>query len=334
MINGQKSKQSEKLAKHPHLHSARMIRGLKIGLKIYRAEQLKIVIDRRLVALVKKRHEIVYQQGREYGTNGDCKRVVSHEELFIMAAKGKVEINYPEPGATKRKKGVKVKKPNEVIVRARLPEEEELTPEEVTKVKNAVYIHEFDDRELFPALCKYAGKAGVVGKRFVVEYANCGRKKCSAALNAGLTSVSGQILFDRYSSIEGFEDALKEVESYQVADMKSKAHTTREYAITTIKKVIDRCMVVEPVMTFDFGIKEMVQVVDEEGQGVFKFDQAGALKGIKLLGEFVPSIMNEVPTESGDSMESMKRLEEMTPQEVQGEIEKFLTMGRKKQKKR
>lgn len=40
----------------------------------------------------KKEHQIVYQQGRQYGSVGDCCTSVNNDELFELEAKGMIKI--------------------------------------------------------------------------------------------------------------------------------------------------------------------------------------------------------------------------------------------------
>lgn len=41
-----------------------------------------------------KTHLLIYQQGREYGTIGDCCEYLTHQELEMLSAAGYVQINH------------------------------------------------------------------------------------------------------------------------------------------------------------------------------------------------------------------------------------------------
>ena len=52
-----------------------------------------------------------------------------------------------------------------------------------------------------------------------------------------------------------------------------------DYVLTSIRDIVERCKQAEPVMKYDADSKAMVET------GEYKFDSAGALKGLDLLGK-------------------------------------------------
>lgn len=57
------------------------------------------------------------------------------------------------------------------------------------------------------------------------------------------------------------------------------------WILDSLKEVAERCMQKHPVMIFDKVEKEYVQKTDEDGEGVWEFDSAGANRALELLGK-------------------------------------------------
>ena len=66
-----------------------------------------------------------------------------------------------------------------------------------------------------------------------------------------------------------------------------KTKTTAAWVINNLREVVERCMQKTPVMVYDREERCKVQVEDEEGNGVWQFDSAGANRALELIGKHV-----------------------------------------------
>lgn len=64
-----------------------------------------------------------------------------------------------------------------------------------------------------------------------------------------------------------------------------KTELTAEYVIDHLMELVARCMQKKPVMEWDYENRELVQKLDEKGEGVWEFDSVGANKALRNLGE-------------------------------------------------
>lgn len=62
-----------------------------------------------------------------------------------------------------------------------------------------------------------------------------------------------------------------------------RVELTQDYVVDTLTEVVERCMERAPVMVR--AGREFVQLVDDEGRDVWRFDAKGANGALKLLGE-------------------------------------------------
>lgn len=69
------------------------------------------------------------------------------------------------------------------------------------------------------------------------------------------------------------------------AEYAEKSGVTREWIIERFKSISDRCVQAEPVM-IRVG-RSMQQLTDEEGNGVYQFDSAGANSATAHLGKII-----------------------------------------------
>ncbi len=53
--------------------------------------QTKIILDKKSPSS-KKEHQLIYQQGRQYGEVGDCCNYLSNDELLQLEEKGMISI--------------------------------------------------------------------------------------------------------------------------------------------------------------------------------------------------------------------------------------------------
>ena len=84
------------------------------------------------------------------------------------------------------------------------------------------------------------------------------------------------------------------------AEIREKTTVTQEYVVEKLKKVAERCMQEQPVMKFDYQTKEMVQATDENGEGIYQFDSAGANKALELLGKTIGIYKDKKELSSGE----------------------------------
>lgn len=69
------------------------------------------------------------------------------------------------------------------------------------------------------------------------------------------------------------------------AEYAEKTGITKEWVIERFKSISDRCVQAEPVM-IRVG-REMVHLTDEDGNGVYQFDSAGANTATAHLGKII-----------------------------------------------
>lgn len=69
------------------------------------------------------------------------------------------------------------------------------------------------------------------------------------------------------------------------AEYSKKTGITKEWIIERFKTISDRCVQAEPVM-IRVG-REMVHLTDEDGNGVYQFDSAGANTATAHLGKII-----------------------------------------------
>jgi len=98
-----------------------------------------------------------------------------------------------------------------------------------------------------------------------------------AAIRAGYSKktahVQGSVLL-AYPSVDAAVNA-------GLAEISEKLEISREYVLTSLKNVADRCMSAVPVTKRDKKTGELVET------GVYKFDSAGANKALENLGRHI-----------------------------------------------
>lgn len=67
---------------------------------------------------------------------------------------------------------------------------------------------------------------------------------------------------------------------------------TADYVLGSLKEVVQRCMVRQPVMVRDG--KDWVQKTDADGEGVWEFNSAGANRALELLGKHLRLFVDQV----------------------------------------
>jgi len=76
-----------------------------------------------------------------------------------------------------------------------------------------------------------------------------------------------------------------------------KVGVTAEYVIDNLREVTERCLQRAPVVG-PFG----VQVVDDEGRGVWKFDAKGAIGALELLGKHLGLFVERVKIDNPEDI--------------------------------
>lgn len=100
-----------------------------------------------------------------------------------------------------------------------------------------------------------------------------------AALRAGYTEASARTTASTLlanPNIRQFLDTLK-------APIEQKLGLTKEYVLENLMEVVERCLQKQPVMVRKG--RQLVQAIDENGEGVWKFDSMGANTALGLLGK-------------------------------------------------
>lgn len=104
-----------------------------------------------------------------------------------------------------------------------------------------------------------------------------------AAIRAGYSQSSAQQQSSRL--------LLNDVIQAKIQELRQKVSEKLEidalWVLKRFKEISDRCMVAVPVMEFDHVNKCMVQKADEEGNGVWEFDSAGANRATEMIGKHI-----------------------------------------------
>lgn len=111
-------------------------------------------------------------------------------------------------------------------------------------------------------------------ERFVEEYL-VDLNATAAAIRAGYSrnraSEIGWQLLQKTTVLQAIQTAQ--------ADNSARTAITQEYVLANLKEIVERCMQRAPVTTARGG-----QVLDKNGNAVWKFDARGANKALELLG--------------------------------------------------
>lgn len=84
-----------------------------------------------------------------------------------------------------------------------------------------------------------------------------------------------------------------------IAGQEKRTLITADYVLNSLKEVADRCMQKTPVMV-KIG-KNLVQKVDEKGEGVWEFDSSGACRALELLGKNKRLFIEKIDLNFNDS---------------------------------
>lgn len=102
-----------------------------------------------------------------------------------------------------------------------------------------------------------------------------------AAIRAGYSPKTANEQASRLLADVNIASRVRELREEQ----EQRTEITADFVIQSLKEVALRCMTNKPVMEWDYEAKELVQKVDENGQGVYEFDSQGANRALELLGK-------------------------------------------------
>jgi len=104
-----------------------------------------------------------------------------------------------------------------------------------------------------------------------------------AAIRAGYSPSSAQQQSSRLLLNDVIQAKIQELR----AVISEKSEIDALWVLKRFKEISDRCMQAVPVMIFDHVEKCMVQKENEEGDGVWEFDSAGANKATEMIGKHI-----------------------------------------------
>jgi phage terminase small subunit len=100
--------------------------------------------------------------------------------------------------------------------------------------------------------------------------------------------------------------------------MKERAESLKidaGFVLKSLLEVYGRCMENTPVMVWDGEQKAMVHEINENGIGVYKFDSAGALKALEMIGKHLKMFTDKSEITGADGNELTIRI--VRPNEAQ-----------------
>lgn len=100
-----------------------------------------------------------------------------------------------------------------------------------------------------------------------------------AAINAGYSKKTAYSIASENLRKPEVQAYIKEL----IENRSKRTKITQDEVVANIVEVMNRCMQKVPVMTYDKEEKEYVQVTDEYGRDVWKFDSQGANKALDML---------------------------------------------------
>lgn len=100
-----------------------------------------------------------------------------------------------------------------------------------------------------------------------------------AAIRAGYSKKTANRIASENLSKLVIQEYIKEL----IEKRNKRTQITQDEVIADIIEVKNRCMQKVPVLTYDKEEKDYVQVTDENGEGVWKFDSQGATKALDML---------------------------------------------------
>lgn len=123
--------------------------------------------------------------------------------------------------------------------------------------------------------------------RFVAEYL-VDLNATQAALRAGYSARTAAAIGAENLTKPEISEAIRAAE----AERKQRVTVDQDYVLNTLTEVVERCMQRAPVM-IRRG-KEVVQLIDEEGRHVWRFDAKHVVAAAALLGKHLGPFVDKV----------------------------------------
>ncbi len=115
-------------------------------------------------------------------------------------------------------------------------------------------------------------------QRFVEEYL-CDLNATQAAIRAGYSAKTANEQAARLLANVSVAQAIAERQS----ERGKRLEITQDYVVANLTEVVERCMQRAPV-TVRRG-REVVQLKDDEGRGVWRFDASGSIGALSKIGQ-------------------------------------------------
>lgn len=115
---------------------------------------------------------------------------------------------------------------------------------------------------------------------FVLEYLK-DLNATQAAIRAGYSEKTARQAGSRLLSFVYIQEAIAQAKMKR----QEKVELDATFVLAGLKEIYERCMQKVPVMRFDGKLKQMVQVTDKEGEGVWRFEPHASNKALELIGK-------------------------------------------------
>lgn len=110
-----------------------------------------------------------------------------------------------------------------------------------------------------------------------------------AAIRAGYSEKTATEQGSRLLTNVKVRARIEELQNERAEKLKLNA----EWVLNRLKEISDRCMTAEPVMTFDYESKSMIET------GEYQFDSTGANKATELIGKHLGMFKDKVEITGG-----------------------------------
>jgi len=116
--------------------------------------------------------------------------------------------------------------------------------------------------------------------RFIHEYM-IDMNGTQAAIRAGYSKKTAKVQSSALLTIPDIRAEIRRLQDEQA----DKSKLSAQWVLDRLIENAERCLQHVPVTKYDKESKTMKQVVDENGQGVWTYDSAGANRALELLGK-------------------------------------------------
>ena len=124
-------------------------------------------------------------------------------------------------------------------------------------------------------------------RRFVEEYL-VDLNATQAAIRAGYSERTAEAQGSRLLRNVKVAEAIRAAQ----AERSETVGITQQYVLDNLREIVERCMQRAPVMVRRG--REFVQLIDEEGRHVWRFDAKGATAALALLGKHLGMFTEQV----------------------------------------